>query len=361
MIEPIEYANRRRNISASLPGLKLDAFLISALPNVRYLTGFTGSNGLVLLTEDTATLYTDPRYSIQAAQETDCTVRIIAKGSLAVAASIQIRRSKLRRIGFEKTRLSYGSFLELQESLKLGETLEPVTSVVEQHRAVKSDGEIELIRRSVETNSKAFERAIKKLKPTTTESGLAAELEFQMRRLGAEKAAFETIVAAGPRTALPHAQPMPVPIGNQLLLVDMGAMQDGYCSDMTRMLHVGKPHGKARKLFKAVLEAQLAAVDAVRQDATAGSVDRAARRVLQAHGLDKAFVHSTGHGLGLEIHEPPRVGRSDDTKLRAGMVITIEPGAYIQGAGGVRIEDTVLVTKNGCEVLTPTEKTLFIV
>jgi Xaa-Pro aminopeptidase len=213
----------------------------------------------------------------------------------------------------------------------------------------------------VETNSKAFERAIKKVKSTTTESELAAELEFQMRRLGAEKAAFETIVAAGPRTALPHAQPMPVSIGNQLLLVDMGAMQDGYCSDMTRMLHVGKPHGKARKLFKAVLEAQLAAVDAVRQDATAGSVDRAARRVLQAHGLDKAFVHSTGHGLGLEIHEPPRVGRSDDTKLRAGMVITIEPGAYIQGSGGVRIEDTVLVTKNGCEVLTPTEKTLFVV
>lgn len=361
MIQPIEYSTRRRHLIARLPELKLDAFLISAPPNVRYLTGFTGSNGLVLLTGDAAILYTDPRYTIQAEQETNCVVKTVAKGSLALAASSRISRTKLKRIGFERSRLSYGSFIELQQALKLGEILEPVNSVVEQLRAIKSESEIELIRRSVETNSKAFEKVAKKIRPGTTESGLAAEIEFEMRRLGAEKPAFETIVAAGSRTALPHAQPMRVPIGNQLLLIDMGAMQDGYCSDMTRMLHVGKPHGKARKLFKAVLEAQLAAVDAVRQDATAGSIDRAARRVLQAHGLEKAFVHSTGHGLGLEIHEPPRVGRKDDTKLRAGMVITIEPGAYIEGSGGVRIEDTVLVTRNGCEVLTPTEKTLLVV
>ncbi|HUS04690.1 MAG TPA: Xaa-Pro peptidase family protein [Bryobacteraceae bacterium] len=361
MIQQIEYANRRRRAGARLPEWKLESLLITGLANIRYLTGFTGSNGLVLLTPEAATLYTDPRYTIQAGEETDCGVKIVAKGSLVAAAAHQISRAKLKRIGFEKNRLSYSGYSELQQFLKLGETLEPVASPIEQQRMIKSEAEIELIRRSVLTNSKAFDQAIRKIKPSTTESKLAAELEYQMRRFGAEKPAFETIVAAGARTALPHAQPKPVAIGDRLLLVDMGAMQDGYCSDMTRMLHVGQPHGRARKLFRAVLEAQLAAVDVVRANVTAGSVDGAARKVLKAHGLDKAFVHSTGHGLGLEIHEPPRLGRSDNTVLRAGMVITIEPGAYLEGLGGVRIEDTVLVTSRGCEVLTSTEKILFIV
>jgi Xaa-Pro aminopeptidase len=183
-----------------------------------------------------------------------------------------------------------------------------------------------------------------------------------MRSLGAEKAAFETIVASGPRTALPHAQPTSNVLAvNQLLLVDMGALQSGYCSDMTRMLHLGTPSLKSRKLYRAVLEAQLAAIDSVREDVTAASVDQKARAVLKSHGFEKYFVHSTGHGLGLEIHEPPRLGKRDKTRLKAGMVVTIEPGAYIQGTGGVRIEDTVLVTANGCEILTPTSKELRIV
>jgi len=191
------------------------------------------------------------------------------------------------------------------------------------------------------------------------EAEIAAELEFQMRRFGAEKASFETIVAAGARTALPHAEPTGEKLGSdQLLLIDMGATRAGYCSDMTRMLFTGTPGQKTRALYAAVLKAQLAAIDAVREGVTGGQVDRAARSVLRREGLEKAFVHSTGHGLGLEIHEPPRLGRKDQTKLRAGMVVTIEPGAYVEGSGGVRIEDTVLVTRNGCEVLTPTTKEL---
>jgi Xaa-Pro aminopeptidase len=183
-----------------------------------------------------------------------------------------------------------------------------------------------------------------------------------MRRLGAEKPSFGTIVAAGARSALPHAQPTAARLmPGDLVVVDMGAFQDGYASDMTRMLSVGAASAKVKRMYRAVLEAQLAAIDAVRGGVATVRVDTAARRVLAGYGLDRAFIHSTGHGLGLEIHEPPRLGKRDRHRLRPGMAITIEPGAYIEGFGGVRIEDTVVVTETGCEILTPTSKDLHIV
>jgi Xaa-Pro aminopeptidase len=245
------------------------------------------------------------------------------------------------------------------KSLPRGVKLKPIGPVVDRLRMVKSDDEIARIRRSVLTNSEAFEKATRSIRPGARESAIAAELEYQMRRLGAEKAAFETIVAIGSRSALPHAQPTARKLANdELLLIDMGACQDGYMSDMTRVLFLGKPGRRVRAMYNAVLKAQLAAIDAVRPGVTAAHVDGAARRVLTTEGLGKEFVHSTGHGLGLEIHEGPRLGRRDKTKLEPGMVITIEPGAYIRDFGGIRIEDTVLVTNNGCEVLTPTSKEL---
>jgi Xaa-Pro aminopeptidase len=226
---------------------------------------------------------------------------------------------------------------------------------------VKSADEIALIRASVNTNSQAFARTLKRIRPGVLESDVAAELEYQMRRLGAEKPSFETIVASGRRSALPHAQPSRLPLApNQLVLIDVGASRCGYASDMTRMLFFGKPGAKIRRMYNAVLASQLAAISAVREGVTAALVDRKARQSLKAEALDKAFVHSTGHGLGLEIHEPPRLGKKDKTRLVAGMVITIEPGVYIEGTGGIRIEDTVLVTRTGCEVLTPTPKELLL-
>jgi Xaa-Pro aminopeptidase len=226
---------------------------------------------------------------------------------------------------------------------------------------VKSEAEIALVERSVQTNSAAYEKAMRRVRPGASEADLAAEIEYQMRRLGAQKPAFDTLVASGARSALPHAQATANRLeNNQLLLVDVGASQDGYASDMTRMAFLGKPGGKVKRLYQAVLEAQLAALDAVRPGVRAEQVDRAARRILRAAGLDKAFVHSTGHGLGLEIHEPPRIGRRDRTVLAAGMAITIEPGAYLEGFGGVRIEDTVVVTGSGCRILTPTAKELLL-
>jgi len=191
------------------------------------------------------------------------------------------------------------------------------------------------------------------------ESELAADLEYRMRRLGAEKPSFDTIVAGGARSALPHAQPTAARLQTgELAIVDMGAFQQGYASDMTRMLFLGKPGTKVKRAYRAVLEAQLAAIDAVRAGVGTARVDAAARRVLAGYGLDHAFVHSTGHGLGLEIHEPPRLGKRDKGKLKAGMAVTIEPGVYIEGWGGIRIEDTIIVTETGCEILTPTPKDL---
>ena len=354
-----EYAQRRQRVTRVLGEHKADVMLVSGLPNIRYLSGFTGSNALLLLTKEQAILFTDPRYTIQASQESDCTVRIV-RGSLYDAVAKLLKRKKWKHIGIERNRLTFGGYSEIQEKLGLGATLRPTVGLVEKQRMIKSEPEMQSIRASVQTNSKAFARAIAKIRPEMTETDLAAELEYQMRRLGAEKPSFETIVAAGVRTALPHAQPTTTRL-HKLLLIDMGCVRAGYASDMTRMLHLGKPGAKTRKLYKAVLEAQLAAIDAVRAGVKAEDVDRAARRVLKEHGFEKQFVHSTGHGLGLEIHEPPRLGKRDATYLEAGMAITIEPGAYIEGFGGVRIEDTVLVTESGCEILTPTAKELVVV
>jgi len=353
-----EYPDRRRRLLAELPGRKLDALLVSHLPNVHYLTGFTGSNAVLLLHPDRALLFTDPRYRLQAAQESDCAVRI-ARGSLLAAAVKASQRSKLLRLGFESARVNWQAIENVKEHLCLGASLDPVSGLVEDLRMVKSPAEIALIRRSVLTTSEAFRRAIRHARPGIPERDLAAELEYQMRLLGADQPAFETLVTCGSRTALPHARSSSCPLtANRLLLVDMGASQNGYASDMTRMAFFGRPGTRVRRLHRAVLEAQLAALAAVRPGVSAGAVDRRARRVLRDHGLDRAFHHSTGHGLGLEIHEAPRLGKGEKTRLAPGMVFTVEPGVYLEGFGGVRIEDTVLVTQTGCEVLTPTPKEL---
>jgi Xaa-Pro aminopeptidase len=347
-------------VSAELGGRKLDALLVSAGPNVRYLSGFTGDNANLLVMPGRTILFTDPRYQIQAAQEVACQVRI-ARGPLVVDVLAAIRRAGLRRIGYEPARMSCEAFEALRSRLPMKASLEPVRGWIEELRMVKSAEEIARIRRSVETNSRAFEQAAARVRPGMKESELAAELEYRMRRLGAEKPSFDTIVAGGARSALPHAQPTAARLKAGLVVVDMGALQEGYCSDMTRMLFLGRPGARVKRAYRAVLEAQLAAIDAVRAGVASVRVDRAARRVLKGYGLDGAFVHSTGHGLGLEIHEPPRLGKRDKTTLAAGMAITIEPGVYIEGFGGIRIEDTVVVTENGCEILTPTAKELRIV
>jgi Xaa-Pro aminopeptidase len=351
-------ASRMDAIRDGLGERKLDAFIVTGLPNIRYLTGFTGDNAILLVSPGKSILFTDPRFQIQAAQESSCAVKI-AKGPLTPEVVAAMKRLGVRRAGFEPARTTVEVLKGLSDRLPMNASLLPVDGWVEQLRMLKSPEEIARIRQSVATNSKAFEQTASRVRPGMKESELAAELEYRMRRLGAERPSFETIVAGGPRSALPHAQPTAAKLDNgQLIVVDMGATQDGYCSDMTRMLFLGVPGAKVKRTYRAVLEAQLAAIDQVRAGVPASRVDAAARRVLKHYGLDRAFVHSTGHGLGLEIHERPRIGRKDKTTLQSGMAITVEPGVYLEGFGGIRIEDTIVVTESGCEILTPTSKDL---
>ncbi len=355
-----EFFLRRRQLASQLAENKADALLTAFLPNVRYLTGFTGSNGMLLLDAGgSATFFTDPRYRIQASAEVDCPT-VVSKGPLLPDVTAAVARQKIRRLGFEKSRMTYEQYEFLKSSMPLRSSLEPLPGLIEKQRMIKSEQEIAIIWRSVDLNSRAFEDAIRKVRPgRTSEADLAAEIEYLMRRHGAERPAFETIVAAAARSALPHAQPSQRLLGkNELLLIDMGATLDGYASDMTRMAFAGRPGNKIRRMYRAVLEAQLAAIDAVRPGVSAESIDRRARKALQPYKLDKLFIHSTGHGLGLEIHEPPRIGKRDKTRIEEGMAITIEPGVYLEGYGGIRIEDTVVVTRTGCDVLTPTSKEL---
>jgi Xaa-Pro aminopeptidase len=353
-----EFLQRRQQVVSALARHKIEALLISSPASIRYLTGYAGSNGLVLITPRESHFFTDPRYATEAQQSIDCNVHICRKPLLDEAAKV-VRRKRIRRLGFEPDWMHVEPFGRLKESLRENTELVGVSGLVEELRAVKSPSEIAKIRASVLANSVAFSKTVPRIREGMRELDIAAELDFQMRKAGAENTAFETIVASGPRSALPHAHPTAKNIEpGELLLIDMGCMLDGYTSDMTRMLNMGRLNKRNRALYKAVLEAQLGALDAVKPDVAVWQVDAAAREVLKRHKLDEAFVHSTGHGLGLEIHEGPRIAKKQQTKLQPGMVITIEPGAYIEGRGGVRIEDTVLVTPTGCEILTPTPKEL---
>ena len=358
-----EYAARLDSLRAASKGV---ALYVSALVNIRYLTGFSGSAGHLLVAEDRASLFTDSRYETQAAQQTSGLELEITFGDSRPAFADAVRKRRIKRLGFEKNRLGYAAFCFLERELP-DCRLAPFDNAVEKLRIVKSAGEIDAIRRSVELNSRAFEQACRKLRPSWTERRLAAEIEFAMRKLGAAGAAFPTIVAGGPQGALPHAEPRDAkPAPKSLIVVDQGAILDGYNSDMTRMISLGLPDRRQMELFNAVLEAQQAAIDAIRPGVELQTIDRRARQILRkskvdGKRLDELFAHSTGHGLGLEIHESPRLAPKQRKRLQEGMVVTVEPGVYLRGAAGARIEDVVAVKRNGCEVLTPTPRQLRVI
>jgi Xaa-Pro aminopeptidase len=339
---------------------KCDAMLVTSPHNIRYLTGFTGSNGVAVVAPGETHFFTDPRYTFQAAQEVTGRVKAV-KSPLLQNAMFLVERRKWRRLAIEADHLRVSQMEMLGQKASKRQEFVSRGGVIEKLRMVKSEEELGFIRRSVLTNSQALEDSLGRRQAGMTEADLAAEIEYQMRRLGAEKPSFDTIVASGERSALPHARPSRARIGGGVLLIDMGAFQDAYASDMTRTFFLGGVTREMKRIYNAVLESQLAAIDAVRPGVSAAKIDKVAREVLKGHGLEKAFMHSTGHGLGLEIHEPPRLGRKETLKLEAGMAITIEPGAYVEGVGGVRIEDVVVVTASGCEVLTPTSKEMRVI
>ncbi len=351
----MDHRSRQRKFAAALEESRVDAFLVTHLPNVRYLCGFTGSAGVLAFAKPRFALFTDGRYTEQARQET-AGARVVIKKKAALSASGEwVARARARRVGVEAEHLTLSARAGLGKVLKT--PVKPMAGLVERLRMIKDPAELERIQRAVQLGSSLFQTAVQAIRPGASEASVAAELEYAARRAGAEGMAFETIVAAGPHAALPHWRASSQPIPNTgFVVLDFGVILSGYCSDMTRTMWVGKPDQAARDLYQAVLEAQLAGVEAVRPGTTTGEVDQAARRVLHKAGLSRYFTHSTGHGVGLEIHEAPRLARGQTEVLRPGMVVTIEPGAYIAGKGGVRIEDMVAVTENGHQVLTPTTK-----
>ncbi len=334
---------------------RVDCLLVCARANIFYLTGFTGSAGLMVVDQKGSTLFTDGRYELQAAEEVRGSQVVITRRGTAKAVLGRARR--YRRVGFESS-ADYRLFRQLADAV--GPTrLRVLENAVEQLRMVKDQEELASIRRSVELNSRVFQETVALLRPGMAECDVAAELEYRMRQQGAEKPAFETIAAAGPRSALPHARAGSRPLGkNEFLVLDHGAILENYASDMTRTVYLGAADRRARALYGVVLEAQQRAIAAVRAGVRCSDVDRAAREHITRCGYENHFPHSTGHGLGIEVHEMPRVADREKTKLPAGAVITIEPGVYLPGWGGVRIEDVVVVRQEGAEVLTPTPKTL---
>jgi Xaa-Pro aminopeptidase len=359
----MNFIARQQKLAAALRKAGLDALLVTHLPNVRYLCGFTGTAGALLVQAGArtqkATFYTDGRYTQQAHEEVQSAKVVIGKRSAFAEACAGVQKARAGVVGFEAEHLSFGAYKQLADSVRGKARVKPVMGVIEALRVIKDAEEIGQIRASVLLAASLFQTALSVIKPGVAEAQIAAELELQARRAGAEKMSFDTIVAAGARSALPHgrASSQAVP-GEGFIILDYGVILAGYCSDMTRTVHVGPVSRTRRRMYDAVREAQHASIKAVRPGLEVGEVDRAGREVLKKAGFDAYFTHSTGHGVGIEVHEPPRVAKGQTQKLVPGMVITIEPGIYIPEEGGVRIEDMVLVTESGHEVLTPTSKEL---
>ena len=359
----MNYKERIGSVRRKLEEARLDALLITFLPNVQYLCGFSGSAAELIISAREAVFFTDGRYTQQSRDEVRGASVHILKGKSAWTAATEWlgRKSALRRIGLEATHLTIAERDGLAKSLGRGHRLVTAPPVVEQMRMVKEAAEIERIRAACHLGVKLFQGIVDGVRPARPESQIAGELELAARNAGAEQMAFTTIIASGKRSALPHGRASSEPIPAEGFVVcDFGVILASYCSDMTRTLHVGRPQDGARGVYEAVREAQQAAVEAVKPGATVGEIDWAARKLLKKLKLDRYFTHSTGHGLGLEIHEAPRVAAGQSDVLQPGMVITIEPGVYQPGKQGVRIEDTVVVTGSGCEILTPCPKELIV-
>lgn len=364
----MDHKARQQRLQKMLSAHRLDALLVTHLPNVRYLCGFTGSAGVLLVTANRSVFFTDGRYTDQARAEVQAArIVITRKGPMAAAAewlsdhmkADRQASSSQTRVGIEGEHLTVAARSHLGKLLPSGLRLREAPPLVEQARLVKDEQEIESIRSAVLLGASLFNSALETIRPGVFETEVAAEMEYAARLAGAEAMSFETIIASGKRSALPHGRASRTAIPAQEFVVcDFGVILSGYCSDMTRTVYVGRASAEARRVYQAVKQAQQAGVDAVRPGITVGEVDKAARKSLQNNGLAKYFTHSTGHGVGLEIHEPPRLAAGQTEILRPGMVITIEPGVYIPGKWGVRIEDMVIVTEQGCEVLTPTSKEL---
>jgi Xaa-Pro aminopeptidase len=355
--KPVQVNSGRSRIDRlrlSFSNLGVDSFLVTHLPNVQYLCGFTGSAAILLVEATRSMLFTDSRYTFQAQEQVNGAKIHIAKHGLlrAVGEALKKRRGRAH-VAYAPSQVTVAQKAALQKLTGTGVRWVSGGDAIERLRAVKDASEIATMREAATLISEVFAETVPKIKPGLSELQLAAEIEYAIKLKRGSGPSFETIVAAGPRSAWAHARPSGKLLGkNELVVLDHGAILRGYCSDLTRTVYLGQAPEKIRRMYDAVLEAQQAAKNAVAPGVKAGEVDAAARLSLKRHGLAEYFTHSTGHGLGIEVHEMPRLARGEETTLDEGMVITIEPGVYVEGLGGIRIEDDVVVTSNGAEDLT---------
>ncbi len=351
---------RIEKLKGKLTKASVDAFLVSDMINLRFLSGFTGSAGSLLITPDEAIIFTDSRYTEQAAQE--------SPGFTIIQTLIETDVIKqtmaslgINTIAFEKDHVTYVIWEKFLKNFK-DLNLIGVSGWVEELREIKSETEIECIAKAQEIAQSAFKEVLSSIRAGVKEIDLALELEFKMRKSGSEGVAFPFIVVSGERSSLPHGRPTDKKLKpGEFVTFDFGARYNGYCSDMTRTVVVGPVSDKHRKIYETVLKAQLASLSAVKPGVVGKQVDYAGRKVIEDAGYGKYFGHGMGHGVGLNVHERPSVGRASEDVLRPGMVVTVEPGIYIPGFGGVRIEDLVVVTEDGNRNLTVSEKQLIVV
>jgi Xaa-Pro aminopeptidase len=362
----MDIAGRLPRLRALLGDAGCDALLVSGLTNVRYLTGFTGSAGMLLVLPDEAVLITDGRYQTQSAEQL-AGAGVAARTEIGQAARQQevatnlVAVSGVRRLGLEAAHVSWARQRGWAEWFPSA-SLVPTVGLIEGLRRVKDPGELARIGRAAEIADSALASVRPLLADRPTEIAFGQALDFEIRRLGASGNSFETIVASGPNGAKPHHRPSGRRVErNELIVLDFGAMVDGYCSDMTRTVCVGEPSSEMQRVLDVVLASQAAGVAAVKAGVACADIDRACREVISAAGWGERFVHGTGHGVGLDIHEAPAVAATSSDTLAAGHVVTVEPGVYLAGIGGARIEDTVVVTDEGCWPVTTTPKDVRVV
>jgi Xaa-Pro aminopeptidase len=338
----------------------IEAFLVSKKENVRYLSQFTGTSGKLLITEKDSVFITDFRYLDQAAEQTDGCVIEEINSNFIDGFSELLKRKKINNLSFESQDINFKSYQKFKEKLEL-ESLNPVESVVESLRMIKDQSEVQKLKKAVEIADQGFEFLLDFIEAGRSEKEIALELEFFMKRNGGEANAFDFIVASGKRGALPHgvASNKLIEKGD-LVTIDFGTVYQGYHSDITRTVAVGEPASELKEIYQLVLEAQKKVISEIKAGMSCVEADKIARDLIKESGHGDNFGHGLGHGIGLEIHEGPRVSYTSEDTLKPGMVVTDEPGVYVSGLGGVRIEDDLLITENGCEVLNSAPKELII-
>ncbi len=359
----INNSNLRKRLETIRNKLKengIDGILITKRENYMYLSGFTGSSAHLVITQNSADLITDFRYIEQAAKQAPLFNIIKYKGSVAIEINNSLKRNHVEKLGFESIDLTYDKYKDYSSKFEVRELI-PLKNIIESIRMIKDSGELKLIKKAVEIADGAFLNILPLIKPGILEVEIAAEIEYYMKKQGAQGSSFQTIVASGARSAMPHGVASNKELKNgDVVIMDYGAIYQGYCSDITRTIFLGKPDEKMTKIYDIVLRAQQEALNGAHKGLKGREIDSIAREIINNSGYEKNFGHGLGHGVGLEIHEEPRFAPSDENIMENGMVVTVEPGIYIEGYGGVRIEDMIVIKDDQPEILTQASKELIV-